>query len=491
MASTLPENRASFTLGEIALATSGSLGGASPELRIEGVSTDTRGDVKGRLFVALVGEHFDGHAYLSKAARGGAAAVLVEREVDDPGIPVIRVGSTVLALRELAHAHRRRWGGTVVAVAGSAGKTTTKSAVASVLSSLYPGKVHSARGNLNNFVGVPLVLFGLGPEHLFAVVEIGTNAPGEVAALAACAAPNVAVLTLVALEHTQGLVDLDGVEREEGALFQSLEPDGIAIGNGDDERVARELGKTRARRRYSYGFGAASAVRALLRAPRSLGSQLVRVRGRYGDLDVVAPLVGEAGAYAALAAISVAEALTGYALDGRMVSRALALAGEQGRLAPHELTDGTVVFDDTYNANPASVLASIRAAAEVANERGTRLVLVLGEMRELGAASAAEHAKIGAAVGGSGARVLIAVGGDAMHYVDAANARGVEAMFVEDALSGLELAQSRIEPGDVVLVKASRGVRAERIVQGLIAPGSPWPATIPPPPVGPRGGGVA
>jgi UDP-N-acetylmuramoyl-tripeptide--D-alanyl-D-alanine ligase len=488
MASTLPENEASFSLGEIALATSGSLGGSSPELRVEGVATDTRGDVKGRLFVALVGEHFDGHAYVSKAARGGAAAVLVEREVGDVGVPVIRVGSTLSALRDLAQAHRRRWGGTVVAVAGSAGKTTTRSAIAAVLSGLQPGKVHYARGNLNNFVGVPLVLFGLRAEHSVAVVEIGTNAPGEVAALAASVAPNVGVLTLVALEHTQGLVDLDGVAREEGALFQSLDPDGIAIGNGDDERVARELGRARSRRRIRYGFNAASAVRALLRSPRSLGSQLVRVRGRYGDLDVVAPLVGEAGAYAVLAAIAVGEALTGEALDPRLVTKSLALAGEQGRLAPHELGDGTVVIDDTYNANPASVLASVRTAAEIANERGAGLVLVLGEMRELGSVSRAEHEKIGAALGESGARALIAVGGDAIHYVDAATTVGVESIFAEDAQSGLELALSRIEPGDVVLVKASRGVRAERIVQGLITPGAPWPATIPPPP---RGGGAS
>jgi UDP-N-acetylmuramoyl-tripeptide--D-alanyl-D-alanine ligase len=483
MASALPENRASFSLGEIALATSGSLGGASPDLRIEGVATDTRGDVKGRLFVALVGEHFDGHAYVSKAARGGAAAVLVERAVDDPGIPVIRVGSTLTALRDLAHAHRRRWGGTVVAIAGSAGKTTTKSAVASVLGALHPGQVHHARGNLNNFVGVPLVLFGLASEHLFSVVEIGTNAPGEVAALAACAAPNVGVLTLVALEHTQGLVDLDGVEREEGALFQSLDPDGIAIGNGDDERVARELANSRARRRYRYGFSPNVDVRAVARETLGLDRQRVGIRGRLGDLDIELPLVGEAGAYAALAAVAVGEAVTGAPLDERLVSEALATAGEPGRLKPHELSDGTVVLDDTYNANPASVLASVRAAREIADSRAARLVLVVGEMRELGAVSAAEHVRLGEALAASGAEALVAVGGDAIHYVDAASAAGLEAIFADDAQSGLELARSRVRAGDVVLVKASRGVRAERIVAGLITPGTPWPPTIPPPPV--------
>jgi UDP-N-acetylmuramoyl-tripeptide--D-alanyl-D-alanine ligase len=158
-------------------------------------------------------------------------------------------------------------------------------------------------------------------------------------------------------------------------------------------------------------------------------------------------------------------------LDGRLVSQALAAAGEPGRLRPHELEDGTVVLDDTYNANPASVLSSVRTASEVAADRGAGLVLVVGEMRELGAISAEEHARLGAALAGSGARVLIAVGGDAINYVDAANAAGVESIFVHDAESGLEVLRTRVRPGDVVLVKASRGVRAERIVEGLIAAG--------------------
>jgi UDP-N-acetylmuramoyl-tripeptide--D-alanyl-D-alanine ligase len=446
--------------------------------------------VKGRLFVALTGEHFDGHAYVSKAVRGGAAAVLVEREVGDVGVPVVRVGSTLAALRDLAHAHRRRWGGTVVAVAGSAGKTTTRSAVAAVLSALYPGAVHHARGNLNNFVGVPLVLLGLAAEQKYAVVEIGTNAPGEVAALAACAAPNVGLLTLVALEHTQGLGDLDGVEREEAAIYQTLDPDGIAIGNFDDERVARVLAQARARRRYRYGFREGTDVRVIDRAPNGVESQRIKVQGRLGELDLVVPLLGEAGAYAALAAITVGEVLMGKPLDGKVVSRALASAGEEGRLKPHELDDGTIVLDDTYNANPASVLASARTAAEIAAVRGSGLVLVVGEMRELGALSVEEHARVGAALGTSGARALIGVGGDAIHYIDGANVTGIEAMFAEDALSGLELARSRIRPGDVVLVKASRGVRAERIVSALLSPSAPWPATMPPPPVS-KGGDAA
>ena len=148
------------------------------------------------------------------------------------------------------------------------------------------------------------------------------------------------------------------------------------------------------------------------------------------------------------------------------------------------------MLDDTYNANPASVLASVRAAQELAAARRGGLVLVVGEMRELGAVSETEHARVGAELGDSGARALIAVGGDAIHYVEPAQAGGIEAIFAEDAQSGLELAKSRVEPGDVVLVKASRGIRAERIVNGLLTPDAPWPVTIPPPGFT-NGGGAA
>src|SRR5262249_31175291 len=147
---------------------------------------------------------------------------------------------------------------------------------------MNPQCVHYALGNLNNFVGVPLVLFGLEAEHEFSVIEIGTNAPGEVAALAACVAPNVGVLTLVALDHTLGLGDLDGVEREEASLYAALDPDGIAIGNGDDERVARALGQSRARRRYRYGFRDGMDVRAVARVLHGVESQTVTVQGRLG-----------------------------------------------------------------------------------------------------------------------------------------------------------------------------------------------------------------
>ena len=180
--------------------------------------------------MALSGEHFDGHRFAGEAERAGARALLVRRGSDvRAGVPVVEVDDTLAALGALARLHRKRWGGVLVAVAGSACKTTTRSAVAAALEAVLPGAVHAVAGNLNNRVGVPMVLFGLCPEHGAAVVEIGTNATGEVRELVQVAAPNIGVLTLIDVEHSEGLGSLDEIEEEEGALLRSLPKTGVAI----------------------------------------------------------------------------------------------------------------------------------------------------------------------------------------------------------------------------------------------------------------------
>lgn len=468
----LPENSAAFSLSEVVQATGGRLSGGALAGRVAGVVTDSRADVRGKLFVALAGERFDGHAFVEQVARSGAAAVLVEQDIGRLALPVVRVKSTLAALGELAHAHRRRFPGKIVAIAGSAGKTTTRSAVGALLELFAPGAVHQTRGNLNNRIGVPLVLFGLSAAQRFAVVEIGTNRRGEVETLSRMVAPDVGVLTLIGIEHSEGLGDLDGIEREEGALFEGLSAEGIAIGNGDDARVVRRLNEARVSRRVRYGFGADAEVRGERRGGFGSGRQRLGVVGQGSALELELPLLGEAGAYAALAAIAVAERFSEAALDPRAVSAALARAGEPGRLEAHELADGTLVLDDAYNANPASARASLRTARELAEGRHARLVLVLGEMRELGSFSAREHAGLAPAIAESGAAALIAVSGDARLYVEAARASGIDACFASDAEAALAAARERVRPGDVVLVKASRGVRAERVVHGLIAGGA-------------------
>ena len=470
MASLIPENTAGFALSEVAELCAGVLVGA--DARCVGITTDTRSDLRGRLFVALRGEHFDGHDYVSEALAAGAAGVLVEHEIIGLNAQFVRVASTLKALGSLAAAHRKRWAKRIVGVAGSAGKTTTRSAITAVLGALHPGAVHFAAGNLNNLIGVPMVLLGLEAEHTLGVVEIGTNAPGEVAALSAIAAPDLAVLTLIGLEHSEGLGDLDGIEREEGEIWSGLAPEGLALGNADDARVQRTLEAIKPQRALSYGYAEGANYRLRERTSnRGGGSRLLVDRSTSFAQDSITldtGLLGDAGAYASLAALAVGEWIAQAALDPARVSAALSGAGEPGRLTLLELADGTVVLDDSYNSNPASMNSSLATALEIARTRSARLLLVLGEMRELGALSEAEHRAVGDALVHSGAAVLIAVSGDARYFVAPAERAGLDATFADSAEQALGFLLDRLEPKDVVLVKASRGVHAERLVRGLV-----------------------
>jgi UDP-N-acetylmuramoyl-tripeptide--D-alanyl-D-alanine ligase len=471
--SRIPENTAPFTLSEVLSSTSGRASGLDAAIVFQGVGTDTRADLGGKLFVALTGERYDAHDYLAQAAAAGARAAVVEREVPGAPLPLVKVSSTLSALGDLAQLHRRRFGGKIVAIGGSAGKTTTRSAVGALLEVAAPGAVHQTSGNLNNLIGVPHVLFGLDSNQRFAVIEVGTNLPGEVRRLMEIVEPDLSVLTLVDVEHTEGLGDLDGVEREEGDLFACLPPGATAIGNADDVRVARQLERARVSRRLGYGLGENGAVRVVERVRRGLTGQSLRVALPSREVELDVPLLGDAGAYAALAALSVLEIVAPEALtNSGALSRALGRAGEPGRLRPLELADGTVVLDDTYNANPPSVLSSIAAARDLATARNARLVLVLGEMRELGSASKGEHERVGRSLAESEAAAVVAIGGDALLYAEGARAAGIPAEFAADSSVAVATVLERVRPGDVVLVKASRGVRAERVVEGLVRGGS-------------------
>ncbi len=472
MATPIPSNRAAFTLEEIAAVTSGTVlasGGGC----VSGVVTDSRAPVQGQLFVALRGDAFDGHAFVATAIEAGAAGVLVERAVEVPQeCLVVRVDDTLTALGQLASHHRRRWGGRVVAIGGSAGKTTTRGAVTALLEQVAPGTVAFERGNLNNRVGVPMVLLRIEAHHRMAVVEIGTNQTGEVSLLAELSDPNVAILTLVDLEHTEGLGDLDAIEREEGALLAAVGTAGAAVANVDDLRARRQLGRSRARTRLGYGRAADSSYRIAARQSVGLDASLIRVaRPHAPPLEFRCRLCGEPGALAATAAIAVVELMTGRSLGAAEVEAAFDAAdvAEAGRLAPIELGDGTVVIDDTYNSNPASARSSIRTARELAAARGGRLVLVLGEMRELGRFSEREHRRLGADLVDSRPAFVVGVAGHAKYLVAEVRAAGLATEFAASAMAALNLLRWAARSGDVVLVKASRGLRAEEIVAGLVA----------------------
>ena len=471
MATPIIQNAAAFSVEEITHICSGTLEQGSPKQRVSGVSTDSRADGTGKLFVALSGESFDGHAFVAQAVAAGASAVLVERAVDVPAnVAVIRVADALCALGDIARAHRRRWNGRVVAVAGSAGKTTTKATIAAALSALWPGQVHVTRGNLNNRVGVPMVLLAAKDTHRICIVEIGTNQLGEVAALSKIAEPDVAVLTLVATEHSQGLGDLDAIEGEEASVFVGLKADGVIVVNQDDARALRSARATEAGRIVGYGASPPAAYQVLQRETLSAESSRVRVsRPSGGVIEATVPLLGAPAALAIAAAVAVADAVGAAPSPADTLAAGFAspLVAEAGRMRPVELPDGTLLLDDSYNANPVSVLAALQTAQELSARRNAELLLVLGEMRELGAFSEREHRQLGTAVASSGAAGLVAISGDARWFVQPALSAGMDAVFVADAAAALPAVRQRLRAGSVVLIKASRGVRADKVVEGL------------------------
>ncbi len=472
MATAIPANRAPFTVEEVAAVTRGSIvRRGAPSV---GVFTDSRALTEGSAFVALTGERFDGHGFLEAAAAKGARMLVVSRDDDrSPEVGIVRVADTRRALGDMARAHRERWGRaaprSLVAITGSAGKTTTKTVLARLLDTALPGSVHASAGNLNNDIGVPMTLFGLEDAHRFAVVEVGTSGPGEIERLAAIAMPDVSVLTLVAAAHTAGLGSVDEVAREKGALLGALAPSGLGVANGDDPRALAELRRSGARNAKTYGFSNGADYRIVLREALGIAGSHLRIERSGSAIEADSPLLGDAGALAVAASLAVVEWLLGRRMTGDELGRALsgALSGGEGRLAPSVLGDGTWLIDDSYNANPASMRSSIAVAIELAGREGRRVVLVLGEMRELGALSVDEHVLLGRYAAERGVALVIGVGGDARLIANEVERAGKRSAFAVDADQAIPLVSTGVAPRDVVLVKGSRSIGTEKIVRAL------------------------
>jgi UDP-N-acetylmuramoyl-tripeptide--D-alanyl-D-alanine ligase len=472
MATPIPTNRASFSIADIVSATGGEIV-AEGLGAVMGISTDTRTLAEGAGFVALHGDAHDGHDHLDAAARAGAAIAIVDRPVQAPaGLSVVRVKDTLVALGDLARRHALMWrfhtGGCVVAVTGSAGKTTTRIALTALLAACAsgPDRIHSAQGNLNNRVGVPMVLLGLERRHTAVVLEMGMNQPGEIAELCRIAVPQVGVLTLIAAAHTEGVGSIEGVAEEKGALLRALRLENRAVVNADDPRARAALARAFVPS-VLYGHAPDADYRIVSRETIGMDSARVRV----GDVEFTTPLLGEAGALACAAAIAVVEFAFRTKVDGALATRAFAgvdRSAGAGRLSPRVVAGDLAIIDDSYNANPASTCASIRAAAEIARATGRRLLLVLGEMRELGALSAAGHDEVGQAAGASGAAEVFAVGGgEAPRIAARAAEAGVRASHTGRVEDVTVVVKRAARPGDLVLVKGSRSTGTERIVAAL------------------------
>ncbi|MCS6902509.1 MAG: cyanophycin synthetase, partial [Myxococcales bacterium] len=302
---------------------------------------------------------------------------------------------------------------------------------------------------------------------------------GEIAYGCSLVEQDMGVITRVAAAHTEKIGTVDDVAHEKGSMFASLARDGVALGNGDDLRVRAQLLRSPAARWFTYGFAEDADLRIMERETRGISLSRVLLRfgeraqknlGVFREIELTLPLLGDAGAYAAAAALLTAAVLRP-GLEAEPIRHALTrLEGEEGRLQVVPLADGTVLLDDCYNANRASVVASLRTAAELARAEGRRMIAVLGEMRELGDLSAEEHRIVGEEAAALGVAALIAVQGDAAEIAQVARGQGVEVIFVSDAEAALNVLRTRIKPGDLVLVKGSRGVGLDGLVRALKSP---------------------
>jgi len=460
-------NSPTFTPEELLLATGGRFAGARPA-PVAGISTDTRTLERGHAFVALRGERFDGHRFLEDAGRLGAACAVVAEDSLPPGpgpLPLLAVPDTLLALGALARHHRRRFAVPVVGVTGSNGKTTTREMVAEILATRGP--VLRSEGNLNNEVGVPLTLFRLSSEHTAAVVEMGMSHPGEIARLAAIAEPRVGVVTNASAAHLHGLGSVEAVASAKAELYRGLPPDGIVVANADDPRMLAKARKSgRKVVTFSGGAGAGADVAVLAVEPQGAEGQSVLLGVGTKEVEVHLALVGAHNTVNAAAAAAAAVAL---GATDREIARGLAAVRPVGRrLRLERLASGALLLDDCYNANPASMAAALATLAELA--RGGRALAALGDMLELGEAEAESHRELGRGAARLGLAALATFGPRSALAHQAALESGLppEAAFhTEDPAALAAFVRGRLREGDVLLVKGSRGMRLERLVEAL------------------------
>ncbi len=462
-----------FDAKDVVAWTDAKLVGETESVRFRSVSIDTRTVEAGALFVAIRGEVHDAHAYVEQALDKGAVGLLVEDGRTDAALarraPIFEVGDTTRALGRLAAGHRRRFDGPVVAVTGSNGKTTTKELIHAVLASRGP--CLKTRGNLNNEFGLPLSLLAREPEHWAAVVEIGMNHRGEIAPLAAIAAPTVAVITNVGTAHIEHLGSREEIAAEKGDLLTGLDEAGVAVLNADDFRVMSQADRAPGRVLRFGREGEADVSARDVRFEAS-GAFAFTLATPEGDAEVRVAGLSETTVINALAA-GAAGLAAGLGLDD-VVRGLAAFEGVAGRMAPKSAPGGLHLIDDTYNANPQSVRAALESLARL-TAGGARGVAVLGGMGELGAQSDALHAETGRAVVETGTSALVTLGERAHAMADAATEAGLDASRVvrcETHEEAAEAARRLSGEGDWVLVKGSRAMQMERVVEALMQEGT-------------------
>jgi len=477
--------RPGFGVAELVALMGAELLAGGPDGRLEALSTDTRTLQPNDYFLALKGERFDGHAFVADALARGAGGVIVGREAGRRllagplsgravTVPLLGVADPLRALQQLAAAHRGRFALPVVGITGSNGKTTTKEMTASILSRRHA--VLKTEGNLNSQIGLPMMLLGLTAGQQAAVLELGISRAGELTRLCELARPTIGIITNIGPAHLETLGDLDGVRAAKAELLAGLPPDGAAVLNRDDPSYGwlRSRGRCRV---VSFGGSPEADVRGtVLRIePGEPVRQRIRVQWSGGGVEARVPVIG--AHFALNAAAAVAAALEVGAGPDDMVEGLEAVRLPALRSEVRRLPGGARLLLDAYNANPFSVRRALEAAVQLAGSGS--VIAVLGDMLELGPETERWHDETGRYAAGLPVGRLVAVGGLARRMAVGAVAAGLPAGAVQHCADPAEaravlqrwLQAGEIRPDDVVLVKGSRGMRMERLVDGLAGPG--------------------
>jgi len=434
--------------------------------RFSGVSTDSRHIAAGELFIALRGENFDGHAFVATAKASGAVAAVVAADAVESlaalDLPLIAVADTRLALGALAADWRSRFALPVIAVTGSNGKTTTKEMIASILRAAFGDAVLVTQGNFNNDIGLPLTLLKLGAEHRAAIIEMGTNHPGEIAYLAAITRPDVALVTNAQRAHLAGMGSIEAIAAEKGSIYQGLGTDGVAVFNADDQWADLWREQSAGHRTMTFALDHPAEVGGQCQLHGLENHLTLSTQGEQIEVALALPGVHNARNALAAAAAALGAGLPLTAVrDGLMAFR-----GVKGRLQRRDGLHGVILLDDTYNANPDSVRAGIDVLAATIGKK----VLVLGDMGEIGEMTGQFHDEIGGYAKSQGVDRLFAFGESSALAAHNFGAGGQHYKKIEDLIEAVlaELA-SDATPETTVLVKGSRFMRMERVVDALTA----------------------
>lgn len=474
MATPIPPNSAQFSMSELAQATSGTIAQETSHALV-GITTDSRTVRSGVVFIALSGEHHDGHHHVADAVQRGARAVVVSRPVEVPSdIGVLVVRDTLRALGDIAHAHRQRFSLPVIGITGSVGKTTTKELTYGALLALGL-RVHRTAGNLNNLIGVPMTLLGLTSAHDALVLEIGMSVRGEIARLAEIAGPTIGVVTAVTEAHVAGVKDLAGVAREKGALLEALDESAAAVFTKDDGILADYGARSAAQTKITFGVTEGADVRLTeARVEADHTHCVCAIRGSNEFIEFDLALLGEGPARSATAALAIVLALRGPHAIANAVTGLVRVTPTAGRARPIAGPRDSLILDDTYNASPRATELALHAAAELAEAREGRAIAIIGDMKELGVESERLHEEIGATAVAAGIELLVCCGPEMRAAARGALAattidglRGIRIERIDDPMEAVTLVREAVVPKDVILVKGSRSMRMERVVEEL------------------------